>query len=103
MVPPLLYADDMVLLATSAAGLQQQLRLLEAYCAERGLAVNIDKTRVMLPSGADDSSRLGKRQQQQQQTPAKAATAAATDTARREAEVLAQRAAHAAHLWRPTG
>ena len=89
MVPPLLHADDMVLLATLAAGLLQQLRQLEAYCAERGLTVNIDKTRVMLLSGADDSiCRLGKRQKQhhhhhrRRQTPAKVATAAAIDTGR---------------------
>ena len=51
-VPPLLYADDMALLATSAAGLQQQLQLLAAYCAERGLTVNLAKTKAMLLSGA---------------------------------------------------
>ena len=53
VVPPLLYADDMALLATSAAGLQQQLRLLERYSAERGLTVNLTKTEVMLLAGAD--------------------------------------------------
>ena len=53
-VPPLLYADDMALLATTANGLQQQLRLLEQYCAERGLTVNVVKTKVMLLSGAAD-------------------------------------------------
>ena len=31
--PPVLYADDMALLATSARGLQAQLLELEAYCA----------------------------------------------------------------------
>ena len=53
VVPPLLYADDMALLATSAAGLQQQLRLLEQYSAERGLTVNLTKTEVMVLAGAD--------------------------------------------------
>ncbi|KAI3434647.1 hypothetical protein D9Q98_002712 [Chlorella vulgaris] len=53
LLPPLLYADDMALLATSAAGLQRQLQLLEEYCAERGLAVNLRKTKVMLLSGAE--------------------------------------------------
>ncbi|PSC73200.1 magnesium chelatase subunit of protochlorophyllide reductase isoform A [Micractinium conductrix] len=53
-VPPLLYADDMALLATTANGLQQQLWLLEQYCAERGLTVNVVKTKVMLLSGAAD-------------------------------------------------
>ena len=46
MVLPLMYADDMALLATSAAGVQAQLRLLEAYCAERGLTENMVKTKV---------------------------------------------------------
>ena len=53
-VPPLMYADDMALLATTANGLQQQLRILEQYCAERGLTVNVVKTKVMLLSGAAD-------------------------------------------------
>ena len=43
-VPALWYADDCVLLATSAAGLQAQLRLLESYCQEWGLTVNLTKT-----------------------------------------------------------
>lgn len=50
-VPPLLYADDMVLLATSAAGLQQQLDLLQRYCQRQGLTVNTVKTKLMLLSG----------------------------------------------------
>ena len=52
-VPPLLYADDMALLATSPAGLQQQLHVLQQFCAERGLTVNLSKTRVVLLAGAD--------------------------------------------------
>ena len=56
VLPPLLYADDMALLATSAAGLQAQLRLLETYCAERGLTVNLVKTKVMLFAGADSEA-----------------------------------------------
>lgn len=51
-VPPLLYADDMALLATSAAGLQRQLDLLQQYCSQWGLTVNTVKTKVMLLSGA---------------------------------------------------
>ena len=51
-VPPLLYADDMALLATSAAGLQRQLDLLQQYCQQWGLTVNTVKTKVMLLSGA---------------------------------------------------
>ena len=52
-LPPLLYADDMVLLSTSAAGLQRQLQLLEQYCRQWGLTVNTVKTKAMLLSGAD--------------------------------------------------
>ena len=38
--PPLLYADDMALLATSAAGLQRQLNHLQQYRQQWGLTVN---------------------------------------------------------------
>ena len=51
LMPPLLYADDMALLATSAAGLQRQLDLLQAYCQRWGLTVNTVKTKVQLLSG----------------------------------------------------
>lgn len=50
-MPPLLYADDMALLATSAAGLQRQLDLLQDYCQRWGLTVNTVKTKVQLLSG----------------------------------------------------
>ena len=62
-VPPLMYADDMALLATSAQGLQRQLRILETYCTERGLTVNIKKTKAMLLSGARDPEKALKRVQ----------------------------------------
>lgn len=47
-VPPLLYADDLALLATSATGLQAQLDQLEAYAANWGLTINANKTKVMV-------------------------------------------------------
>jgi len=50
-VPPLLYADDMTLLATSAAGLQAQLDLLPQYCHQWGLTVNTAKTKPIRLSG----------------------------------------------------
>ena len=50
-MPPLLYADDMALLATSAAGLQRQLDLLQRYCQQWGLTVNTVKTKLLLMSG----------------------------------------------------
>lgn len=49
--PQLLYADDMVLLANSPAGLQRQLNLLQQYCQRWGLTVNTLKTKLMLLSG----------------------------------------------------
>ncbi|KAL4855790.1 Retrovirus-related Pol polyprotein from type-2 retrotransposable element R2DM [Chlorella vulgaris] len=51
MVPPLLYADDTTLLATSADGLQRQLDLLQQYCEQWGLTVNAAKTKLVLLSG----------------------------------------------------
>ena len=51
-MPPLLYADDMALVATSPAGLQAQLDLLQQYCQRWGLTVNTVKTKLLLLSGA---------------------------------------------------
>ena len=63
-LPPLLYTDDMALLATSPDGLQAHLRLLEAYCAERGLTVNLAKTKVMLLASANSEAQaLGRVQE----------------------------------------
>ena len=50
-VHPLVYADDMVLLATSAAWLQRQLGMLQQYCQRWGLTVNTVKTELLLLSG----------------------------------------------------
>ncbi len=44
----LLYVDDLVLLSPTAEGLQHSLALLEQYCEEWALTVNLDKTRVMV-------------------------------------------------------
>ena len=44
----LLYADDVVLLSTSANGLQNCLSSLESYCQQWGLTVNLDKTKIMI-------------------------------------------------------
>lgn len=44
----LLYADDLVLLTTGAAGLQVQLVVLETFCQRLGLTLNLVKTKVML-------------------------------------------------------
>ena len=47
-VPPLLFADDMLLLSTSVAGLNAQLRALQTYCDAKKLTVNAAKTQVMI-------------------------------------------------------
>ncbi|KAH9293842.1 hypothetical protein KI387_040956, partial [Taxus chinensis] len=43
----LLFADDVVLLASSAEGLQRQLDALALFCDHRQLTVNLGKTKVM--------------------------------------------------------
>lgn len=55
--PPLLYADDMALLATSAAGLKAQLELLQHYYERWGLTVNTATTKLLLLSGARTANR----------------------------------------------
>jgi len=59
-VPPLLFADDMFLIATTAAGLQAQLHALQAYCDAKKLTVNTAKTQVMIlrPGGGGGNGRL---------------------------------------------
>ena len=44
----LLYADDLVVFATSAKGLQRILSELESFCEKADLNVNLDKTKVMI-------------------------------------------------------
>ena len=51
VVPPLMYADDVALLATSAQGLQAQLSSVHAYATMWGLSIHIDKTEVMVFTG----------------------------------------------------
>ena len=51
VVPPLMYADDVALLATSAQGLQAQLSGVHAYATKWGLSTNTDKTKVMVFTG----------------------------------------------------
>jgi Reverse transcriptase (RNA-dependent DNA polymerase) len=48
IVALLLYADDLVLLAESATDLQRQLDVLQKFCGERGLVVNVAKTEVVV-------------------------------------------------------
>jgi hypothetical protein len=44
----LLFADDLILTSESEVGLQQQLDTLQQFCNERGLIVNVEKTKVMV-------------------------------------------------------
>ena len=44
----LMYADDIVLLSASAKGLQQKLDILEKYCNEWCLTVNLNKTKILI-------------------------------------------------------
>jgi hypothetical protein len=43
-----LYADDLLLVSVTAAGLQAQLGVLERYCERWGLTVNVEKTKVVV-------------------------------------------------------
>ena len=53
LVPPLTYADDVVLLATSVSGLQAQLSSVREYGIKWGLNVNVSKTKtVVFSTGA---------------------------------------------------
>ena len=47
-IPCLLYADDLTLISTSEAGLQQALHTVQQYCETWQLAVNTDKTKTMV-------------------------------------------------------
>ncbi len=44
----LLFVDDLALTSESEVGLQQQLDAFQQFCAERGLTVNVKKTKVMV-------------------------------------------------------
>jgi len=44
----LLYADDLALISHTPAGLQKQLDVLQAFCYERQLTVNVKKTKVVV-------------------------------------------------------
>jgi hypothetical protein len=43
----LLYADDTVLFAKSAEGLQNALNAFHTYCKQWKLNVNVDKTKIL--------------------------------------------------------
>lgn len=47
-VPLLLFADDALILSTSAIGLQRQINAMSEYCEEWGLKVNLSKSKIMI-------------------------------------------------------
>jgi hypothetical protein len=47
-----LFADDVILLASSPEGLQRQLDALALFCDLRQLMVNLGKTKVMIFNGS---------------------------------------------------
>jgi len=46
-IPLLLYADDLIIVSTTAAGLQRQLDALQQFCHHRQLSVNLAKTKLV--------------------------------------------------------
>lgn len=44
----LLYADDLVVFAFSPADLRRKLKILQQYCLENGLTVNVEKTKIIV-------------------------------------------------------
>ena len=48
LIALLLYADDLILMPTTAAGLQRQLDALSCFCEKRQLTVNLTKTKVVV-------------------------------------------------------
>ena len=48
LIRMLLYADDMVLMATCPPDLQKQLDLLHEVCTSKGLQVNLEKTEIVV-------------------------------------------------------
>jgi hypothetical protein len=44
----LLFIDHLVLTSKSKVGLQQHLNAFQQFCAERGLTVSVEKTKVMV-------------------------------------------------------
>ena len=50
-----MYADDLIIMSTTAAGLQRQLDALQQFCHQRQLSVNLTKTKV-ITSGSKAAS-----------------------------------------------
>ena len=48
LIAILLFADDIALFLYTTNGLQRQLDILQAFCSDRGLKVNVQKTKTMV-------------------------------------------------------
>ena len=48
MIHCLMYADDLILLSTTPNGLQSKLDILDKYCNDWCLSVNLSKTKIMI-------------------------------------------------------
>ena len=48
LIPILFFADDIALFSTSPQGLQAQLDIMETFCHEHGLTVNVAKTKILV-------------------------------------------------------
>ena len=48
LIAILLFADDIALFSCTTKGLQRQLDILHAFCSDRGLKVNVQKTKTMV-------------------------------------------------------
>ena len=44
LIPLLLYADDLIIMSTTTAGVQRQLDVLQQFCHQRQLSVNLAKS-----------------------------------------------------------
>ena len=47
LIPLLLYAHDLTVMSTTAAGLQRQLDASQLFCEQRQLSVNLAETKVV--------------------------------------------------------
>ena len=56
----LLFADDIVMFSSTIPGLQKQIHVLESYCDESKLTVNMDKTKVVVFKNGGHISRKEK-------------------------------------------
>ena len=54
----LLYADDVILMSTTRAGLQNKLNQLDNYCCDWGLQINTEKTKVVVFTRNDPKTPL---------------------------------------------